>query len=470
MPSTSEAQHNFMEMCAHDPQHTHGKCPSAEVAKEFAKADEADESGVITELDIAKKIISGELSSPQMFHNMMLIDLRITGTGAAYRADLGEFVYRPPEEYLNDEFLERCNGLPVIWIHPEGDMLDSSEFSKRVIGNIFIPHIESDEVMGIAKIYDEGAIKSMLHSQLSTSPGVLFDLSSKNKEVKLESGKHLLIEGKPCLLDHLAICEQGIWDKLGTPTGVRVDDESGGGDMAGFRADSEKKAEEIKADGANKDAEGNYYPRGDSDGMKSILDALGSISTRLDAVDKRFDLLEKAKEAVESEGVEKKDEKAALDADEMKRRLDAMESAIKGDDDETEYAAMADVQARADSVMQLHGKQASRPLRGEKLAAYRQRLIKPLQEFSEALKAVDLSKIGDMVAFSHMEKQIYADAVAFANDPKRMMANLPRGKLRAVEKKMGRVDCTEFVGDISGFTGKFKMPAFKVAFNKNGTN
>ncbi|EJM4515722.1 NUDIX hydrolase, partial [Salmonella enterica] len=36
-------------------------------------------------------------------------------------------------------------------------------------------------------------------------------------------GEPLLLEGNPVLLDHLAICEQGVWDKLGEPTGVKSD-------------------------------------------------------------------------------------------------------------------------------------------------------------------------------------------------------------------------------------------------------
>ena len=36
-------------------------------------------------------------------------------------------------------------------------------------------------------------------------------------------GEPLLLEGNPVLLDHPAICEQGVWDKLGDPAGVKSD-------------------------------------------------------------------------------------------------------------------------------------------------------------------------------------------------------------------------------------------------------
>lgn len=39
MPSTSPKQARFMAMCAHNPQHAAGKCPSTKVAKEFNQAD-----------------------------------------------------------------------------------------------------------------------------------------------------------------------------------------------------------------------------------------------------------------------------------------------------------------------------------------------------------------------------------------------------------------------------------------------
>jgi hypothetical protein len=48
----------------------------------------------LNELDLARGIRDGSLSSPQRFGNLLLICLRITGTGAAYRAEHDEFVWR----------------------------------------------------------------------------------------------------------------------------------------------------------------------------------------------------------------------------------------------------------------------------------------------------------------------------------------------------------------------------------------
>jgi hypothetical protein len=39
----------------------------------------------------------------------------------------------------------------------------------------------------------------------------------------LEEGGHLLVEGEPSFVDHLAICERGVWDKGEDGSGIRVD-------------------------------------------------------------------------------------------------------------------------------------------------------------------------------------------------------------------------------------------------------
>jgi hypothetical protein len=173
-----------------------------------------------TEIDIARAIAAGELPSPQRWGNVWLFDLRITGTQKSYRPSLREHVWRDPSLYLTDEFLARCNGLPVVIDHPEGPMLDGKELHDRVIGTIFLPHVRGSEVWGVARVYDQAAAALMASEQLSTSPGVVFSAASGNREVKLADGSTFLIEGKPAIIDHLAVCQAGIWDKGGPPSGV----------------------------------------------------------------------------------------------------------------------------------------------------------------------------------------------------------------------------------------------------------
>lgn len=175
------------------------------------------------ELDVAKAIVTGELTSPQRYRNLLLIAIRITGTGAAYRSTGDEFVWRDPSIYMNDEFLQRCNGLFVILEHPPKEpMLNTQEFRKRIVGSIFLPYLKSDvnEVWGIAKIADMEVAELLETEQMSTSPGVIFIKSELKRELEVQDGKTLVIEGEPCLLDHVCICPYGVWDKGGEAAGV----------------------------------------------------------------------------------------------------------------------------------------------------------------------------------------------------------------------------------------------------------
>lgn len=191
--------------------------PNLDIAVRIASAK--------TEYDYAELISQGYLPSPQMYANVMLLAIRITGTGLAYRSSIGEHVWRDPALYLNDDFLKRCNGLAVIMDHPESAVLNSEEFKNRAVGSIMLPYIKGDEVWGIAKIYDEDAAKEILEGEISTSPSVVFDNTAGNTTLTTESGQPLLIEGVPFLLDHIAIVtkargSKGVWDKGGDPTGV----------------------------------------------------------------------------------------------------------------------------------------------------------------------------------------------------------------------------------------------------------
>ncbi len=221
MPSVSENRHAAMEAAAHG--HSTLGIPKS-VGKEFVKHDSAETP---TEIDIAKAIRDGEIESPQRIGDMWLFDLRVTGTGASYREQHKEYVYRPPEIYLSDEFLERCAGLPVIFEHPEGT-LDTAEWRQRAIGSLILPYIPTEtteqkdptEVWSIARIHDGDAAEAMMTTHISTSPAVKFDAAGSTKTVQIEDGSDLLIEGNPSYIDHLAVCTVGVWDKGGEPRGV----------------------------------------------------------------------------------------------------------------------------------------------------------------------------------------------------------------------------------------------------------
>jgi hypothetical protein len=214
------------------------------------------------ELDIAKAIAAGQLTSPQTYMNITLFAIRITGTGMAYRQSLDEYVWRDPKLYLNRHFIERCSGLAVIMSHPPKNALDTKEFRERNIGSIMFGYVHNgDEVWAIAKIQDHIGARFMAKYNLSTSPAVVFKPADGNRKLDLDDGSTLLIEGKPSLLDHIAICEEGVWDKGGAPAGVTS-------------TENEERTDSM--------------PEGDA-GQKldKLLTAMDNLGARMDAVEEK---------------------------------------------------------------------------------------------------------------------------------------------------------------------------------------
>lgn len=484
----------------------------------------------MTETDVARAIMNGEMASPQEFQKMWLFALRITGTGAAWRSKDGEFVYRDPAIFLNDEFLERCNGLPVILEHPEERLLDSDypeEFRERVVGATFMPFVATvksgddgsvraiadergDEVWAIARIYSKAAAHLLMERQLSTSPGVM--IPKKNGTVVLDNGATLLVEGNPLLLDHIAICDKGVWDKGGEPSGVSVTNEEGkimadenvvnkdgteptNADVSD-KADAKKKADaELEEAKAKADADAENYAS-----LKTMCDALQARVDELEkgkgeekkADDADPDAEAKAKEAeaarlkAEAKAIEATQAGAKSDDDDDKKKLE--ESIQKADSlkkennelvkrirqleegflkmasitpkplTDEDYAQIAHAQARADSVYSAFGKQAPRALNGEDLLAYRKRLAAGVKKHSRTWKDVDFSRF-DSAAFDVTESQIYADAMEEARHP----TDLGDGELREVTKqtRAGQT-ITEFFGSSpSAWMDSFCTPRLK---------
>jgi 8-oxo-dGTP pyrophosphatase MutT (NUDIX family) len=428
------------------------------------------------ELSVARAIASGDRDSPQRYDNVTLFAMRITGTGVAYRSSLGEFVFRNPKVYLNDEFLARCNGLSVIMEHPKDATLNSDEFTDRIIGSIMLPYIKGDEVWGVAKIYDDVAVKLIEDKKLSTSPSVVFRDPSVNEKVPLADGKQLLIEGKPSLLDHLAVCEIGVWDKGQTPSGILINNDSTDGDKT--VPELEEAKEVAEKDAAKADAE-------TGEKLDKVLAAMDSLHKRMDAMEAEDDEEEPENdEGEEDEPVEDSDEDEEEDleedepepvvADKGKKRRDSkkkdgeMPAALKESLDkkadsaevadaikrveamipkelsDAEREEMAGAQAKADSVFACFGDSAPRPLNGEDLLGYRKRLAGKLRERAPKFAKVNLAGISDPAAFEIIEGQIYSDAMDAGMNP----AETPEGGLREIVR-------TDSTGRrISTFIGK----------------
>ena len=92
----------------------------------------AEHDGTQTEWEVMEAIRDGKLASPQKYGDFWLFDIRITGTGAAYRQKLDEWAIRNKKEWLSDAFVQRCNGLPVIFEHPKRAGLNDQEWHDRV--------------------------------------------------------------------------------------------------------------------------------------------------------------------------------------------------------------------------------------------------------------------------------------------------------------------------------------------------
>lgn len=471
--------------------------PGLDVAFRMAMAN--------TEYDYAELIRQDLLPSPQMYANVMLLAIRITGTGLAYRSSIGEHVWRDSSIYLNEEFLKRCNGLTVIMDHPETAVLTSEEFKNRAVGSIILPYIKGDEVWGIAKIYVQDAVNTILNEETSTSPSVVFDQTAGNTTLTTENGEPLLIEGVPFLLDHIAIVtkargSKGVWDKGGEPTGVLLTNQ------------------EVSEMTDNK-----VEPKADAQGDKldAILSALNAISVRVDEMEKNLPappLVTAADKKRKDDDDMRKDDDDRMDDDDMsegeakkmmERKMDSkkrkdedleekhMESKkmdkmrkdddkmrkddaegsdpvehgkageIKPDDDDDmrkdeeamkmdeEAAEYADAQAKCDSVLSAFGKSASRPLQGESLMAYRKRLLRGLQAYSDSYKDINLASIKDAKLLDLAEKQIINDAMTAA----KTSSHVSSDQLIAIQSRdaSGRT-ITKYRGSMSAWLDDFKVP------------
>ncbi|WP_254601383.1 NUDIX domain-containing protein [Burkholderia lata] len=447
------------------------------------------------ELDIAKRMAAGYLLSPQKYEGAWLFDLRVTGTGTSYRKALDEYVYRPPEEFLTEEFRERCNGLPVLFLHAEG-LLNTKEYRERNVGSIFYPYIAGDEVRGISKIFDTDAVQLMLTDFESTSPAVIFRDAGSAVSVEVD-GKTVLIEGNPSFLDHLAICPVGVWDKGKEPSGIntgetqmdetmeqvpawadalgkRFDEacsvlgarmdalENKGGNANAANEEATRKAEEErrKEEEAKRALEGAIAAGGAEESAEAK--AQREAKEHSDADEKaRMDAAESERKEKEDQLRKDSEEKVRADAqlrsdnEDMKKQIADMNaklSALTTPLSATDRDQLSAAQARWDSVAQMFGDNVPAPLHGESPLAYRQRLASKYQKHSASFKGIRFDSL-DSDSFTAVEEQIRMDAQTYAKSP----AVSPSGKLIPIIRRdeAGR-QITEYSGDMDAWLGHFK--------------
>lgn len=430
----------------------------------------------LTEFEAAQYIRDGTLESPVKFSNMWLVNLRITGTGAAYRYGLKEFVWRDPNIYLNEAFLLRCNGLPVLHDHADEAPMSEEEFKKRCVGSVMLPYIKGDEVWAIVRIYVKEVVEKIVNEETSTSPTVIFGGESGCTE-RAEGDSNFLIEGVPYLLDHIAVVTKdhgsvGVWDKDGIPVGIEVTN----------KGELEMDKEELQT----------LLHKAVSDALGGVNTKLETMSARMDSQDKwiksRQDSDEKAKQDAEEKEKAEAEEKAKQDAaekerqdaedaeaqkkaDEEKAKQDAADAEEKERQDAEERArddsAMTEARTRCDSAFNACGQRPPEPFSGEKSLDYRKRALVALQKYSPDNKDVNIRAISDAAVLTVLEKAIYADARKTIDDE---MSNT-QGQLhkRVRSDEAGR-RITEYVGDPNVWLAAFKTPPRRlVKFNTQGS-
>lgn len=434
----------------------------------------------LTEFELAQRIRDGTAPSPLKFSNMWLVNLRITGTGLAYRSGLKEHVWRDPKHYLNDYFLQRCNGLLVIANHPEDAVLTEEDFTERTVGSVMLPYIRGDEVWAVCRIYVRDIVEQIVSGKVSTSPSVVFNNASGNVEVQ-DGDTNFLIEGVPFLLDHIALVTEdhgslGVWDKEKIPTGVEVSNKTGDIDM------DEKQLEAFQTMLA-----------------KAVGDAMGGVNQGILQLTARMDSLEqgyKARADADDEAKRQADEKAKADEEEQKkadaaaeeqRKADEAEAQKKADEEkakadeaaeeekrkadaeekERNDAAMSEAQAKADSAYNSLGKRAPEPFSGEKALDFRKRALIAMQKHSPQHADVNIRAIADSATLSVLEDAIYGAARKTITEE--MNNTLGQLHKRVRNDEAGR-RITEYVGDPNVWLSAFKTPARRVAkFHTQGS-
>ncbi|MXC81385.1 DUF2213 domain-containing protein [Escherichia sp. HH26CH] len=403
----------------------------------------------LTELEVAERIRDGTVPSPVKFSNMWLVNLRITGTGLAYRAGLKEHVWRDPKLYLNEEFLRRCNGLPVIANHPDDAVLTEEDFKSRIVGSVMLPYIRGDEVWAVCRVYLQSIVEEITDGDVSTSPSVVFNSTSGNVEVQ-EGDTNFLIEGVPFLVDHIALVTKdhgslGVWDKDRIPAGVEVTN----------TGEIEMEKEELQA----------LLQGVVSDALQGINQKIDGVVTRMDSLEQR----DKARADAEEQAKKEAEEKAKADeAAEEQRKADEAaakeaEEKAKADEEaekERNDSALAEAQAKADSAFSACGKNAPAPFSGENALDYRKRALIAMQKHSPAHKDVNIRAIADSATLAVLEDAIFS--AARQSIEKEMMSTQGQLHKRIRNDEAGR-RITEYQGDPNVWLSAFKIPGRRLA-------
>lgn len=466
-----------------------------------------------TDHEVAEGLRDGKYASPQKYGDFWLFDLRVTGTGAAYRNSIDEWAHRDPKTWLTPEFVQRCNGLAVVDGHPPVGSLNHDWFREHGIGSIVLPYIKGNEVWGVAKIFDENVAEEMQTTKMSTSPGV--DPGEDSVAQEMNDGTKVLAEDLPLVLDHLAICSLGVWDKTGPAAGIRLDARKDQPVAEETEEEKKLKADAMeldafrKADKARKDAEEEKErqdkARKDAEEADKEAEKAKADKSKKDAADAKRDSRKDrhskhdakkdandcsrcdSEESEEAEEEKKREEKAKKDAaavenvnaeegvkidarndsvsvtkeqwaevQAMQRQMAAMTRPLSNDDRD----AIASAQLRADSAFQSVGDESPKWMQGEAPTAFRKRIMARAQKYSRfkdqtAVYFHDATAHLDGPALDLYEKTVYDDLAAYAKNPP---AGAKLSGLREIKEVRDGKTYRRWIGDAKETWAPFTQP------------
>jgi hypothetical protein len=181
-----------------------------------------------TEIDLAWMLEHDVIASPVRIGRSWLAKLRISGSGVAFRpnvGDAGEYGFRDPKIWCTGRMCRRWLGAPIVVGHPkEGELAEHSYWSTA-IGAVIHTWIndEQTELWCVARLFSDELAAELMDGdsllQLDTSPAVLFDPGELHT-ITLSDGAVLTVEPEPMLIDHLAVIATkvgepppGVWSK-----------------------------------------------------------------------------------------------------------------------------------------------------------------------------------------------------------------------------------------------------------------
>ena len=230
--------------------------------------------------------------------------------------------------------------------------------------------------------------------------------------------------------------------------------------------DPKDRAAEIQAAVEKHDAERERAEEEHAKMLDKVLAAMEKTAATVESLCDRMDKLEqkRADETVQSlnNGGEVKKHKAPPMAeqcvgdddgtDDPTAAKEVAADSSRADSERQLEHQLALVQERFDSLASLWGEKAPPPMSGEKIMAYRKRLLRRYLKHSPAFAKVDLDLVSaDANAYSAIESQVIADSMQKSNSP-----DVPDGVLRMRTRKLpsGHIENT-FVGSPLAWMNQF---------------